>query len=82
MTLGDIGEDDNALLCITNQTTSCQTSDTGDIVAVAPTGIGGGGGGGGGGQQGQFAPGPQFEGGPNDAELFQIRSSSFILIPV
>ena len=32
------------------------------------------GGGGGGGQQGQFAPGPQCEGAPNDAELFQIRS--------
>ena len=31
---------------------------------------------GGGGQQGQFAPGPQCEGAPNDAELFQMRSSS------
>ena len=34
------------------------------------------GGGGGGGQQGQFAPGSQCEGAPNDAELFQIRSGS------
>ena len=33
-------------------------------------------GGGRGGQQGQFAPGPLCEGGPNSDELFQIRSHS------
>ena len=32
VTLEDIGEDDSALLCITNQTTCCRTSDTGDMV--------------------------------------------------
>ena len=32
VTLEEIGEDDSALLCITNQTTCCRTSDTGDMV--------------------------------------------------
>ena len=32
VTLGDIGEDDSALLCITNQTACCRPSDTGDMV--------------------------------------------------
>ena len=32
MTLGDIGEDNSALLCITDQTTCCRPSDTGDMV--------------------------------------------------
>ena len=31
VTLGDIGEGDNALLCITNLTTCCRTSDTENV---------------------------------------------------
>ena len=34
VTLEDIGEDDSALLCITNQTTCCQTSDTEDVAGL------------------------------------------------